>query len=423
MKYIKLFSIMLAFAIIGCARSSHTLTLAVGGAPYEMDYWVSLIKKFEDSTHIKVTILRQPTNTDQRRQGLVTPLRAHKGDPDVFLMDIAWISQFASSDWLLPLDNYAKEDSFDIGKFITPVVNQVDIYNGKLIALPVYVDGGVLYYRKDLLSRYGCEVPDTWNELLKCALYVQKQERKHNPNFYGFVWQGAQYEGLICDFLEFAVSNGCSISDSGHITVDKPQCIGALGFMMDLIQRYKVSPPNTYTEMKEEEARLYFENGNALFERNWPYAYALHERKGSPVSGKVGIAVLPEFKGERHASTLGGWHIGISKFSDRKADAWKLVKFILSYNTQKDLALKLGWNPGRKDVYDDREVLADMHQMPVLKMALQYAVARPQVPYYTQISAIMQKYVNAALAGKMEPGAALENAQREINRLIQTYNE
>jgi multiple sugar transport system substrate-binding protein len=419
-----LFLAMVLVTASGCQKKAHELVFAVGGAPSEVDYWEKLVGEFESQSGIAVKMLRQPTDTDQRRQSLVIPLKAKKSDPDVFLMDVAWVGQFAASGWLLPLKPYVERDQFDTSALFRPVVEQVDIYGGELQALPVYVDCGLLYFRKDLLEKYGCSVPETWDELLQCSEKIQSKERESNPQFYGFVWQGAQYEGLVCCFLEFITSNGGKIlSENGNAVLTSEQNVRALQFMMDLIHKQKISPPNTFTEMKEEEVRMFFQNGNAAFERNWPYAWKLHESDDSPVKGKVGIAVLPEFEGGRHAATLGGWHIGISKFSDSEDEAWRLVQFILSYETQKNLILNLGWNPGRKDVYDDREVGEKMPQMEIVKRALEYAVARPILPSYTQVSEALQRSVNAALSGRMEAAAALAQAEKEVKNILRTYRE
>ena len=89
------------------------------------------------------------------------------------------------------------------GAFFPRILALADTFGGELVAVPVYVDGGLLYYRSDLLRKYGLGGPPrTWDELLRYARTVQEGERKENPRFFGFVWQGAQYEGLICDFLE-----------------------------------------------------------------------------------------------------------------------------------------------------------------------------------------------------------------------------
>lgn len=415
--------LVLGLFLTQCSKKEAVLSIAIGGAPNEIDYWEDVISDFEKQTGIKVRLLRHPTDTDQRRQRLVVSLKAREKDPDVFLMDVAWVGQFAASGWLLPIDDLLNSEQLKKEMFFSSVINNVDFYNGNLIALPVYIDCGLLYYRKDLLEKYGYKVPSTWEDLVNIAVKVQESERNNNPRFYGFVWQGAQYEGLVCTFLEFITANGGGIYDSqGDLILFDKRNIEASRFMRDIIQTYKISPPNTYTEMKEEEVRLYFENGDALFERNWPYAWKLHEGENSPVKGKVGVAVLPKFKAGRPAATLGGWHIGISAYSDKKAEAKRLVSFIESYKVQKRLVLNLGWNPGRKDIYEDPEVIKTLPHLKVLKEAFRFSVARPIVPYYTQLSEILQEHINGILAGK-DVEKELKQAYEKIKRIEQFYNE
>lgn len=412
--------------LVNCAKADHgVISFSVGGAPSELEYWAHLIKRFENVTGIKVTLLRQPTDTDQRRQGLVIPLEAKKNNPDVFLMDVVWISQFAASDWLEPLDAYLEDHSMQLQVFFGNVVNLADKYKGRLISLPVYIDAGVLYYRKDLLKKWEiAEAPETWAELVTASLKVQQEMRKANPNFYGFVWQGAQYEGLVCNFLEFADSNhGGIVLADGRILLDSTENRVAIQFMRDLIARYQISPPSTYTEMREEPARLAFQQGNALFERNWPYAWPLHQSNHSMVKDKTGIAPLPHFPSGKSTSTLGGWHIAISKYSDQKSLSWQLVKFVLSYETQKELALKLGWNPSRKDVYDDPEVLQRLPHLKELRNIFENAQPRPMVPYYTQLSEVLQRYINSMLAGKITVQSGLAEAQQEAQEVVDRYEE
>lgn len=408
----------------GCTHPENGITLSVGGAPAELDFWQSLVEQFEAQTNIRVDFLRQPTDTDQRRQGLVVALEAGKSDPDVFLMDVVWISQFAASGWLAPLDEYAAEDRLNLDAYFSNILNLADRYHKQLIALPVYVDAGLLYYRSDLLDDLGVShPPTTWQQLVAYASRAQNTMIKAQPGFHGFVWQGAQYEGLICNFLEFAGSNGGGIFlQNGKILLNHRANLEALRFMRDLIHQYRLSPPSTYTEMREEQVRETFQQGNALFERNWPYAWPLHQQVDSKVRGVTAIAPLPHFPGGQSVSTLGGWHVGISRFSDQKGLAWKLVAFLISYDTQKQMALKLGWNPGRRDLYRDPEVLRNMPHLKRLEEVFQNARPRPTVPYYTQLSAVLQRYLNAALAGKLEPQAALEAAQKEAQRIVQRYH-
>jgi multiple sugar transport system substrate-binding protein len=251
---------------------------------------------------------------------------------------------------------------------------------------------------------------------------VQQQTRKTLPNFYGFVWQGAQYEGLICNFMEFAGSNGGGIFvEDGKVVLNSPENLDAIQFMHNLIHKYKISPLSTFTEMREEQVRETFQQGNALFERNWPYAWSLHQAPNSIVRGKTAIAPLPHFPSGKSVSTLGGWHVGISRFSDQKELSWELVKFLTSYEIQKKLALQLGWNPGRKDIYNDPEVLRDMPHLARLKEVFENARPRPMLPYYTQLSKVIQRYLNSILAGNLTPENALASAQKEAQAIVNRY--
>jgi multiple sugar transport system substrate-binding protein len=340
-------------------------------------------------------------------------------------MDVVWIGQFAASGWLEDLGKLAEEDNFSLAPFFEGTIEGADRYEGTLVALPVYVDAGLLYYRSDLLEQYGYESPpETWSELVQIALDIQDTERATNPEFWGFVWQGAQYEGLVCNFLEFAVSNGGGLIDtSGGLTLDRQENVEALTFMRNLIAGYAVSPPNTYTEMKEEEVRSAFQAGNALFERNWPYAWGLHEAAESPVRGKVGIALLPRFEGGRHVATLGGWHAGISRSSDEKDGAWELVKFIVSREVQLGFALKLGWNPSRQDLYDAPEIVESAPHLVKLREVFETATARPGLPYYSLLSRVIQQKANAALSGAVSAREALESAQDEGLGVVERYKQ
>ena len=417
----------LLLPVPGIAESGNNrrVTFAVGGAPAELDAWEEIARDFTDRTGIPVDLLRQPTDTDLRRQGLVVPLQARKADPDLFLMDVAWIAQFAASGWLAPLDDLAGAGGCaPRDRFFPRILDLADTWEARTVALPVYVDGGVLYYRTDLLRKYRIrKPPETWEEFLAAAVRVQKKMRGENRNFYGFVWQGAQYEGLICNFLEFAGEGGGFLREKERVVVDTPRNREALRFMRDLIHLQRVSPPNTFTEMTEEETRGAFQRGDALFERNWPYAWALHQAPDSPVRGVTGIARMPSFRGKESVSTLGGWHAGISRYSDAKEEARAFLCFLVSYETQKRLARKLGWNPGRRDVYRDPEVVAALPHLTQLEAVFERAVPRPVLPYYPRISEILQRHLNAALANRADPGKALAAAQKEIDRIVSRYGQ
>jgi multiple sugar transport system substrate-binding protein len=414
--------VMLAIKLTGCSDHEKKLTFWIGGAPQEVDYWETMVGEFERMSRITVDLIRQPSSTDQRKQGLVISLAAEQPDPDIFLMDIVWLQQFFQSGWLQPLDPFFRLDGFSIAPFFKSVVDTVDRFGGHYYALPVFLDIGLLYYRKDLLKKYGFSgPPPTWPDLLRQAQEIQAGERSDNPGFNGFLWQGAQYEGLVCTFLEFAASNGGGIMQDGRVRLNRGENAVALEFMQDLIRKYGISPLNTYTDMREEEVRRAFQRGEALFERNWLYAWILHQSAGSAVKGNIGMTALPHFEEGQSVAALGGWHVGISRHSDRPGDAWELVRFILSNASQKKLVLNLGWYPGRSDIYTDPDVLEQMPYAGQLQEIFSRAVTRPNLPYYDQVSDVIQRYVNGSLAGKQTSAEALTRMQSEINHIAGIY--
>lgn len=403
------------FALTGCAKQEPRLTFMTGGTPNEFIFWQALCDDFESETGIRVDMIRSTTQTGQRKQQIQVGLRGRRPDPDLFTMDIAWIGQLAHSEWLEPLGPYG----VDASACFSNVIALADTYNGDLVGVPLWIDAGLLYYRTDLLQKYGYDAPPrTWDELVTMSRTVQAGERPDNPEFWGYVWQGAQYEGLVCNALEvFASAGGGFFNDQGAPVLDSDANARALRFMVALIHDAAVSPPNVFTDMQEEEARLMFQNGDALFERNWPYAMELHGADDSSVRDRFGVTVLPHFGGHASAATLGGWHVGLSRFADRKEDAAAFIRYLASYEVQKRLAVEHAHNPARVDVYDDE----DVREMPIaqLKPVFRAAIPRPPVPYYPDVSTILQKHVNAALAKKVTPRAALRDAQKQVRDLLE----
>lgn len=408
--------LLFSLAFFSCSNQrSPKLTLAVGGTPAELRFWQQLVNDYNDQHQANVEILSQPTDSEQRRQGLIIPLNAGKKDPDLFLMDVAWIAQFAASGWLTELDQYFSREYLS---FLFPnILELADRYQGRLIALPVNVDGGLLYYRKDLVAK----PPKTWEQLLKISEKIINEQQELGRIMSGFVWQGAQYEGLICTFLEVAGSLETGGIYPNVDPFNSTDNIQAISLMRDMIHKYRISPANTYSEMKEEQVRQYFQRGKAVFERNWPYAWQLHQAPTSVVKGKVGVTTMPAFEGESPVSTLGGWHIGLSGYSDKKGEAVNFIKYLLSREVQKQLVVNLSWNPARKDLYRDQEIIKKMPHFPELQKVFENCRPRPLTPYYTRLSAVQQVYLNKILSGKVLAREGLEQAQQQLSKIKERY--
>jgi trehalose/maltose transport system substrate-binding protein len=353
-----------------------------------------------------------PASTDEQHQYYVINLEAMSADFDVLSMDVIWVPEFARAGWLRDLSHLlppGERDDF----FPGPV--EADRWAGRMYAVPWYIDAGLLYYRIDLLRKHGLDVPRSWPELVATTRRVMERE----PGIYGYIWQGRQYEGLVCNVLEYVWSNGGEVLQDGRCVIDSPENAEALRFVRDLIARYGVTPPLVTTAI-EETTRHLFGGGRALFMRNWPYAWTVFQREGSPVRGKVGVAPLPSFPGRPSASTLGGWQLGVNRYSKRAEAAEKLVVFLTSPQTQKRLALTLGYKPTRKSLYADADLRREQPFIVGLYDIFMKARPRPVTPYYMMMTQVIQSEFSAAVSGIRPPEEALLSARRQIDHILGT---
>jgi multiple sugar transport system substrate-binding protein len=370
-----------------------------------------LLDRFEqENPGIRVQDETLPASTDEQHQFYVVNLDSRSSDFDVLSLDVIWVPEFARAGWLRDVTGVlakGEEHAF----FPGPIESVT--YDGRLFAVPWYIDAGLLYYRKDLLKRYNRPVPKTWQELVKTAQAITAQQK----DMYGFIWQGKQYEGLVCNVLEFLWSNGGGVLKNGKPIIDSPQNVQALTFTRDLIVKYGVTPPLVTTSI-EEPTRTIFGSGRALFMRNWPYAWNIFERAGSVVRGKVGVAALPSFPGHRSAAALGGWQLGVNRYSRHPEAAEKLVRFLVSPAAQKDLALSVGYKPTRTTLYKDPDLLREQPFVASLYRIFMTARPRPVTPYYMMMTQVMQPEFSAVVSGIKTPEEALDEAQKQINHIL-----
>jgi multiple sugar transport system substrate-binding protein len=267
------------------------------------------------------------------------------------------------------------------------------------------MEAGLLYYRRDLLERYGLAPPRTWPELVEAVHAIQRGER--DPGLQGFLWQGKQYEGLVCVAHEFAWGGGADLLEGG---ADAAQ---AVSFMRRLVGEEAVSPASVATADEETTRRL-FGAGRAIFMRNWSYAWTLLQQDGSPVRDKVGLAPLPAFPGHESVSVLGGWLLAVPKRAARPREAQALIRYLTSPEVQRRLTLDLGYQPARRDLYRDAALLEAKPWLRDLLPVLSAARSRPVTPYYLTLSHILQPELSAALVATKSPEAALASARRQI---------
>ncbi|MFV1951825.1 MAG: ABC transporter substrate-binding protein [Nitrospinota bacterium] len=405
--------ILLAIPIFSCVKKggSEKTTVRFLNRPDNGGGWKELIERFEKKhPDIDIDLVEGPDSTNIRENMYSTSFLAGESTYDLAFMDIIWVSKFAQAGWIEPLDN---RFTLKMQKEFLPGDIAGSIYNGNIYRVPMRTDAGMLYYRKDILKQAGLSPPETWDEFVDIALKLQSP-----PDVWGFVFQGKQYEGLICNFLELVWGAGGDILDEkGIVRIDGPEAISALQWMSDILNRYKICPPGV-TTYQEEESRHIFHEGRAIFMRNWPYAWTLSQKDGSPIQGKIGIIPMVHKKGGKSAATLGGWGFGISRFSKNKEAAWKFIRFATGYEGQKILHFKNGAIPTRHKLFKDKDILAESPYYPDLYKVLLTARPRPSHPRYSQISDILQVYVSKAIVGQETPDIALKEAAKEIRRLI-----
>ncbi|MBZ9843291.1 MULTISPECIES: ABC transporter substrate-binding protein [unclassified Mesorhizobium] len=362
-----------------------------------------ILDRYEKKSGNKVDIVViPPSTTDQFGQYRLW-LAAGSSDIDIYQTDVIWAPQLASQ-----LVDLTKATRDVVGEHF-PSIIQSQTVNGRLVALPIFTDAPALYYRKDLLDKYGAKVPATWKELADTAKLVMNKERQAgNKDIWGFVFQGNAYEGLTCNALEWVMSNGGGriIEPDGEISIDNPKAAAALDMVKGWIGT--IAPPGVLA-YQEEETRGVWQTGNAVFMRNWPYAYALGNSENSPIKGKFDVAPLPAGEGGRPVATLGGWNLAVSRYSKHPDEAIELVKFIASREMQKYRTLRTSNLPTIPALYDDPDIARQQPIVPRWKEIFLNAQPRPSATArikYNEASSQFWTAVHDTISGQ---GAAAEN--------------
>jgi len=351
---------------------------------------------------LSAKLLEFPTSADEQRNQFVQRQEAKSPECDVFFSDVIWTAEFAAQKWLLDMTDTVNERK---SEFIPSTLETIH-FDNKYFGVPQASDAALMYYRTDKISSF----PQTWQEL-----YTQAKANG------GIVYQGASYEGLTCDFLELAFAAGGKVlSDDGKKSeINSAQNLKALQFMVDGIK--SGAAPKAVTTYMEEESRRAFESGRYAFMRNWSYAYALGNAKGSKVAHKFKVAPFPKFEGGTSAAILGGHNLVVSAYSKNPKGAVQLINYLTSPEVEKVNAAKFSITPVLTATYSDPEVQKAMPFADALKKNVESAHARPVSPVYPQISQAIYKNVNAALSGQVTPQDALKKADSQINSALSTF--
>jgi multiple sugar transport system substrate-binding protein len=383
------------------------------------DAHLEIIKKFNELHKGKIEVV--PVNlpfyhftTNDRKEILTRSLRSRSDGIDIFAVDLIWIPRFAK--WGYTLDNRF-DDS--VLSQVSPTALDACRHDGSLVAFPMYLDLGVLYYRKDLIRR----IPQgdlietriqsgmTWNEFIGLG---RSLDHSKNP-FY--IFPGGNYEGMLCCFQEMlSKEESDNIFYNSPLNLNTKSARRALQMLVDFVYTYKFSPEEV-TQFDEYQSYLYACSNNALFLRGWigyRQQYDSFLKDTSNISS-LDIAPLPHFDGNNTSGVFGGWSLMISEFSNRKEEALEFIKFMFRKDNQELLYEQGGYLPINTEVYSDSLFLERHKELAKIQELLNWGRHRPFLENYTRLSEVMAHYLHDALRREIPVDKALMSASQQIN--------
>jgi trehalose/maltose transport system substrate-binding protein len=382
---------------------------------FDVKFCESLASEFTRQSGTPVKIVPMPSNSSLHLS-VIQESTFTRAPLDVFEIDVIWPGMLAND----TLDLKPYFSSADLADFFPSMVENNTI-NGKLTSIPAFTDVGLLYYRKDLLTKYGFAAPPkTWEEFTKVAQTIQDGERASgDSDFYGYVFQGAQYESMGCNALEWLTSYGAGhvVEPDGRISINSPAAVAALQMARGWVGT--ISPKNV-TGLREGTSHDIWLSGRAAFMRNWPYAYQLGNATDSKIKGAFDVAPLPKGPNGQHAGTLGGWQIAVNQYTRFPKQAAAFVKFLTSKTIQKRRAVELGNLPTLRSLYQDPDVLAVNPLFARMDQILPNVTARPSgitAARYDLVSTAFYTSVHSVLTGNAPAEKALESLERNINSI------
>ncbi|HVL98372.1 MAG TPA: ABC transporter substrate-binding protein [Egibacteraceae bacterium] len=403
--------VVLIVALIGCTPGGGTdeagLVWAIGGAEAQpggvhqaiAERWNEL----NPDTPVRLEVL--PEDADGQREQQALELQAEGSGFDVIGMDVIWTGEYSENGWIDSLEDV--RDQIEGQSLPGPFESAT--WGGELWGAPYNSNAGFLYYRTDLVD----EPPTTWEELKEVGMAVA-QENDMAP----FVGQGARYEGFVVNFLEYFWGAGGDLYNEDQTEVlfgADDAAMTALDFMRTSLEDGFYAPG--FNTAQEEEARTVFQEGDAVFMRNWPYAYSLiEEDEGSPANGNFDIAPLPTFTGEGTISALGGFNNAVSAFSNNKELAKEFVVWLSTDMEPQRMLGERGTPPSLAAVYEELEGDPVMER---LGEVLPDARPRPPAPEWNQISSTMQRQLFPAYNGEADPQAAIDAVRDYLEGTIE----
>jgi len=373
------------------------------------------VAEFEKRHNVSISLVkRRPLSTDELHEAYISIFSSGSTTPDVFQIDGIRIPEFAELNSIVDITDHLPRN--ERGRFFSNSIEEVS-WKGRLWAFPLFSAVGMLAYRKDILDKHGIPPPKNWKELIDAAGKLQSE------NFHGYVGQMANYEGLVCNALEFFWSNGGNPKFEVPSDLTTAQTVEGLQLMVDLVNKYRITPKDQL-KFKEDEGFQLLMSGRALFTRQWPGDWLSPDYDRYPRTiTHVGVMPMPRGpSGTRGVSTLGGWSVAINRNSRNVDLAIKFARFVTNEANQKQYFLKWGHLPTRRALYRDRDVVRNYPWLKDIYPIVVNAKLRPRTPFYPEISEIMQRELHLALEQKIQPQQALERIEKKIASFLKSVN-
>lgn len=362
--------------------------------------------------NIKVELNVMPYEAGPWHDNYLTWFQAEDGTTDLIGVGLYWLPEFAAAGYLMPLDG---KISPDILKQLNPTYLKAFTYDGKLLALGPWWGGiGGLYYRKDLLEKYGFEPPKSYDEIVK----IVKAIKAENPDMSGWTWPALKDQVLVNRWVEYLNGfGGTYFDDAGKCAMNDEKGLAALKFMKSLIDD-GITPREALT-WKEEESQVQFASGQAIFHTGrQDMMFWLDNPEQSKIVDQWGFIPMPASTPDRKgAGFFEGWGFSINKYSDNPEAAAKVLEVMFDFPVQKGFNLSQGPVQANMNVYSDPDVINNNPNMPLVQAVADTAIPPIPSPKFNEISVILQEELHSALSGTKAPQAALDDACTQIDEL------
>lgn len=329
---------------------------------------------------------------------------------DVVMLDDIWAPELMANGWLADIDKLGGVP----GSFVrsADAVSRNPVGAGPRYAVPFVGNVAMFAYRADLFAKLGLQPAKSWSEVLAAAAKIQKEE----PGVAGVAFRGIRGNPIVTGFLPILGAHGGEVIDAkGHAAIDSPAALAALKQLLAL----KAYAPRGIETWNATEVRDAMEQGRVgIAIEYWPgWAGTLDDGARSKVVGQVNLVAAPgETKGP--APMLGAWLLGIAADSPNPKQALDFIRFVVSAENQKRIALETGNPPTLVALYQDADLVRKYRWYPAQLAALEAAAPRPRIAQWNRVEAILGEQLQMALVGQAEPAQALAEANRQIERAL-----